>query len=418
MYYRCTSLWLVLVCAIAPMAARTHAAGPLTLAQAVQRSVDSSPAMAAETLGQDAAGARARREAMSPPWFLVADVENFAGSGSLSGMDSAETTLRLGRVIELGGKRAAREAMGEADLAHVHLQIELARLRIAAIATTRFIEVLADQQRVRLADQQVELAQRARAEVARWVEAARNPETDLHTAELDLADAELEREHAEHELASARVTLASTWGALSADFDTAAGSLTDLPEAPPLDALTKRLPETAAVRGLVLEAQATAARRELARANSSPDLTMNVGVRRLEAFEDHGLVLSLSMPLGSRSRAELSMTEADAQVAATGRRREASLADTHQALFQKYQELLHARGEHDALRGSMLPKAERALSLAQRGFDSGRFSFAALTQAQRTMHALRKRDVDAAVRYHTLLVEVELLTAIIPESAP
>jgi cobalt-zinc-cadmium efflux system outer membrane protein len=418
MYYRCTGRWLVFLCAIASMAARTPAAENLSLAQAVQRSMASSPALAAEALDLEAAGARARREALPTPWFIVADLENFAGSGSLSGMDSAESTLRLGRVIELGGKRAARESMGEAEVATVHHQTELARLRIAAIATTRFVEVVADQQRLKLAEQHVELAQRARSEVARWVEAARNPETDLHAAELELADAELEREHAEHELASARVTLASTWGALSADFDAAAGSLADLPEAPSLDALTKRLPETAAVRGLVLEAQASTARRELARANSSPDLTMNMGVRRLEAFEDHGLVLSLSMPLGSRSRADLSMTEGDARVAASGRRQEASLADAHQDLFQKYQELVHARTEHSALRESMLPKAERALSLAQRGFETGRFSFTALAQAQRTLHALRKRDVDAAVRYHTLLVEVEHLTAIIPESAP
>jgi cobalt-zinc-cadmium efflux system outer membrane protein len=168
----------------------------------------------------------------------------------------------------------------------------------------------------------------------------------------------------------------------------------------------------------LLEARTATARRELARANSAPDLTMNVGVRRLEAFEDHGLVLSLSMPLGSRPRAELAMSEADAQLAATGRRREAALADLHQVLFERYQELVHARTEHGALRQSMVPRAERAVNLAQRGFDSGRFSFAALAQTQNTLQALRRREVDTAVRYHTLLVEVDHLTAIIPESAP
>ncbi|HEU4778925.1 MAG TPA: TolC family protein [Steroidobacteraceae bacterium] len=418
MFYRYTSRWLVCLCVITLMNTRVPSAEFLTLSQAVQRSAAASPLLAAETHDVDAAEARARREALPPPWFVSAELENFAGSGALSGLDAAETTLRLGRVIELGGKRAARESLGEADVAHRQHQTAVARLRVAAIATARFIELVADQQRLRLAEQHVAQAQSARSEIARWVEAARNPETDLHAAELNLADAELEREHAEHELASARVTLASTWGALSADFDGAVGSLAELPEAPSLDELSKRLPEAAAQRSIMLDAQAGKARRELARANASPDLTMNVGVRRLEAFEDHGLVLSLSMPLGSRPRAALSMAEADAQLAATGQRRQATLADTHQALFEKYQELVHAQTEHGALRRSMLPKAEQALGLAQRGFDSGRFSFVTLTQAQNTLHALRRRDVDAAVRYHTLLVELEHLTAVIPEAAP
>ena len=418
MYYRCTSLWLVCLAAIALVPTRAGAAEPLTLAQAVQHAVSNSPDLAAETLEGDAAEARAQREGMAAPWFVSADIENFAGSGAFSGMDSAESTLRLGRVIELGGKRVARQDLGAADVARRHHATEVARLRIAALVTARFIEVVADQQRLQLAEQHVELARRARTEVERWVQAARNPETDLHAAELALTDAELEREHAEHELASARVTLASTWGALQPEFESVAGSLSGLPEAPPLEELAKRLPESAAQRAHLLEAQVSTARRSLASANARSDLMMNLGVRRLEAFEDHGMVLSVSMPLGSRSRASLSESEADAQLAATQHRRDASLADTWQALFEKYQELVHARTEEEALRLSMLPRSEQALALAQRGFDSGRFSFAALTQAQNTSLALRRRAIDASARYHTLLVEVENLVAIIPEPAP
>jgi cobalt-zinc-cadmium efflux system outer membrane protein len=417
MNYRGTSRWLACLFTIALMSARAGAAAPLTLAQAVQRAVANSPELAAETLDADAAEARARREGMPSPWFVSADLENFAGSDALAGTDAAETTLRLGRVIELGGKRTARQNLGAADVARHRHSSEAARLRVAALATTRFIEVVADQQRLQLAEQHVELARRARSEIARWVQEARNPETDLHAAELALTDAELEREHAEHELASARVTLASTWGALTPGFDSASGSLVDLPEAPPLEALAKRLPESVAQRGHLLDQQVAAGRRLLARADAVPDLTMNLGVRRLEAFEDHGMVLSMSMPLGSRSRASLSVSEADSQLAATQHRRDASLADTYQALFEKYQELVHARTEHGALRQSMLPKSEQALTLVKRGFDSGRFSFAALSQAQNTSLVLHRRAIDAAARYHTLLVEVERLTAVHPEPA-
>ena len=79
---------------------------------------------------------------------------------------------------------------------------------------------------------------------------------------------------------------------------------------------------------------------------------------------------------------------------------------------------MHARNEYEAVRTQMLPKADQALAFTRRGFEAGRFSFIALAQAQRTLFDLRKRSVDAAARYHTILVEVERLTAISSGSRP
>ena len=66
----------------------------------------------------------------------------------------------------------------------------------------------------------------------------------------------------------------------------------------------------------------------------------------------------------------------------------------------------------------MLPKAEQAVTFTRRGFEAGRFSFITLAQAQKTLFDLRARSVDTAARYHTLLVEVERLTAVAQESTP
>ena len=47
------------------------------------------------------------------------------------------------------------------------------------------------------------------------VAAARNPDSDLRSAEIALLDAELKREQALQALESARMSLAATWGAKS-----------------------------------------------------------------------------------------------------------------------------------------------------------------------------------------------------------
>ncbi len=395
-----------------------HAAEPLRLEEAVARALASHPTVVAESAQLQAVQARAQREGLPTPYVVGGDLENIGGTGALSGVHAAETTLRVSRVIELGGKRTARQALGGAEVAQQQHHANVARVEIASRTTTRFIEVAADQRRLADAIERVKLAERTRREVATWVAASRNPESDLRAAEIAVAEAELEREHAEHELASARVTLAASWGALTPDFERVTGDLDTLPPVESFDALAARLPMGIEQRTATLEAETIAARRRTAVASAKPDLNVSLGVRRLEGLDEQGLVMSVSVPLGSRPRAAFSISEADAQLAALEARRDAQRIEQHQALFETYQELNHARTEFEMLRTRMLPKAEQALAFTRRGFDAGRFSFYQVAQAQNTLFSLRARAVEAAARYHTLLVEVERLTAAAPESAP
>lgn len=395
-----------------------RAAEPLRLEQAVARSLASSPSLAAESADLRAVQLRAEREGLATPYVASGDLENVAGTGAMSGVRAAESTLRLGRVIELGGKRAARQTLGDAEVARQRNIAEAARIDIASRTAARFIEVLADQERLALAREQTGLAGRTRDEVAAWVAAARNPEPDLRAAEIAVAEAELALEHAEHELDSARMTLAASWGSFEADFASVTGNLHELPGLESFDTLAARLPMAPAQRLASLEGEAIGARRRVAETSARPDINLSLGVRRFEALDQHALVMSVSMPLGSKPRARLAMAEADAQLAAVESRRAGQHAEAHQALFEKYQELVHARTEYEALHARMLPKAEQALAFTRRGFAAGRFSFVALAQAQRTLSELRLRSIGTAARYHLFLAEIERLTTLSAEATP
>ena len=403
-------------CGIVPLSGR--AADPLRLENAIARALASNPTIAAEQAQLQAVQAKAQREALPTPYTVGGELDNIVGTGALSGFTSAETTLRIGRVLELGGKRLARQALGAAEVSQQQNQADAARIQIASRTAARFIEVVAGQRRLAYAQERVTQAERTRREVAAWVAAARNPESDLRAAEIAVAEAELDRQHAEHELLSARMTLASSWGSFEPDFETAVGAFDALPAIEPFERLVARLATTPEQRANLLEAETIAARRRVAQAAAKPDLNVSLGVRRLEALDDQGLVLSVSMPLGSRVRSAYSVTEADAQLAALHLRRDAQRFERHQELFERYQELNHARVEAETLRASMIPKAEQALAFTRRGFEAGRFSFVALAQSQKTLFELRERSTEAAARYHTMLVEVERLTAVAQDTAP
>lgn len=395
-----------------------HAAESLRLEEAVARTLDANPTLTAETAQFRAVQARAEREGLPTPYVIGGEFENAAGTGTLGGVDAAETTLRISRVIELGGKRAARQALGRAEVNQQQHQIDTARIDLASRTATRFIEVLVRQQQVEYAAERVKQAERTRREVAGWVSAARNPDSDLRAAEIALAESELARETADHELNSARLTLAASWGALTPDFGEVAGDLQSLPAVEPFETLAARLPQTPVQHAARLQAETIEARRRVAEASAKPDIDLSLGVRRLEAYGDQGLVMSVSVPLGSRKRAGYSIAQADAELAAAEARREADRLERHQSLFERYQELNHARHELEVLQASMLPKAEAALATTRRGFEAGRFSFILLAQAQRTLFELRERAIEAAARYHLLLVEVERLTATIEDTLP
>lgn len=403
-------------CGAVPLCGR--AAEPLRLEDAVGRALASHPSLAAEAAELRAVQARADREGLPTAYTIGGEFENVAGNGSLGGVDSAESTLRIGRVLELGGKRAARQALGAAEIDRQRNRIEATRLQIASQTAARFIEVVADQRRLSHAQERVKQAERTRREVASWVAAARNPESDLRAAEIAVAEAELAREHAEHELLSARMTLAASWGAFEPDFRDASGDFDTLPAAESFETLSARLPMTAEQRVSVFEARIIEARRRVAEASAKPDLTVSLGVRRLEASDDQGLVMSVQVPLGNHRRSAFSVAEADADLAALDARRNAQRIERHQELFERYQELAHARLEAETLRKTMIPKAEQALAFTRRGFEAGNFTFVMLAQAQNTLFDLRERSVEAAARYHSLLVEVERLTAGAQDATP
>lgn len=395
-----------------------NAAEPLQLEAAVARAMASHPSLAAEAATLDAVEARAEQAALPTPYTAGVDVENVAGTGALSGSRLAETTLRIGRVIELGGKREARRALGAASVDVQHNTAAATRIGIATRTTSRFIEVLADQQRLEYAGERVQQAERTRREVAAWVNTARNPESDLRAAEIALAEAELQREHAEHELAAARLTLAASWGAATADFDSVTGDLAALPAIETFETLAAKLPRSPAQRAGMFEAEEAKARRRVATTEAKPDVNLSLGVRRLAVYNDYGLVLSASIPLGTRARARPAVAAANADLAAAELRQQARSIEARQTLFETYQELTHARVEHAALRDTLLPKAAQALDFVRRGFKAGRSSFLELAQAQKTLFELRARSVEAATRYHLLLVEVDRLTAPAMETLP
>jgi cobalt-zinc-cadmium efflux system outer membrane protein len=122
-----------------------------------------------------------------------------------------------------------------------------------------------------------------------------------------------------------------------------------------------------------------------------------------------GLLLSVSIPFGSNSRARPEVAEADLLLAQTPLATDAQRRDLRALLFRLHQDLLFARTSFVRLREMIIPEAEKAVALYQEAFAVGSSTLLEVADAQDRLLVLQGEALDAARNYHATLAEIEYL---------
>lgn len=402
---------MLAACVTACWSALTLAApGTLSLREAIALSAARNPQLEALRSEADALREQAQLQGLSPSPHIELQLENFAGTGELSGTDALESTLQFSKVIELGGKAQARRHVGDRELEKLEADQRVRRVDALAEVAARFVHVLADQERLQATQRAVTLAEAASLAAQARVEAGAASPAQASRAQIAVARARIEAEHAEHELRSSRVALATQWGDTDPAFGQVDGDLFGLVAPEPLERYVQRIENNPGILAFASEQRLIEARTRLARSQSRPSVNVNVGVRRLEAFDDAALVAGFAVPLGTSKRARGELRAVEAERAALGLREQAHRLELHSTLFGVYQELLHARTEAQALRDDIGPQARGMLATTEAGYRAGRFSFLELADAQRQLLDIELDAIDAAEAFHTLLIDLERIT--------
>ncbi len=385
---------------------------PLTLEQALERAIAGNPALRGSEYLLQASRARESGAAQSPPFAFAAELEDFAGNGSLTGVDALQTTLRLSSVLELGGRRDARIAFAESETDVAALEQRAQRLDVLADVAARFTDVAAMQEVLSIVEEAARLAAQTVAQVRERIRIGAAPDYELWRAEIQVSRAAIEREHAKHGLASARVRLAATWGATEPEFERVSAELFELPDTMSFEQLKQQVDGSPAMQRMLSRGRLAAARLRLAESTASPEISWSGGVRHIESLGDTALVASFSVPFGARRRAEPAIREAEALRSSTTLEIETARVAAKATLFELYQELLHARTEMEALRTTVRPKSEGVLRSTERSFTLGRTTFLELANAQQQLLEVGAETVAAAAKYHGLLIQIERLTGV------
>jgi cobalt-zinc-cadmium efflux system outer membrane protein len=161
---------------------------------------------------------------------------------------------------------------------------------------------------------------------------------------------------------------------------------------------------------IVDERRIREARLRLARSNAVPDLDWRLGVRWLQEGRDAALVGGVSLPLGSRARAQPEIRVAEAELAALELEREARDVALYATLAEAHGRYRVARLEVERTREDILPRLARAERAAERAYRAGATSYLEWAQLQAEITEARRRQLDAALEAQRALIELQRLT--------
>lgn len=379
-------------------------AGTLTLRQALALALMRNPELRAFSWEVRAQEAVTLQAGLLPNPQAGADIENIGGSGS-----GDELTLRLGQLIELGGKRSARIQAASLTRDLAGWDYETKRIDVFTAVSQLFTEVLSAQRGLALTEETVRLAEQIAITVSERVRAGKVSPIEETRANVALSAARIELERAKRVLEGSRKRLAATWGGLVPVFEKAEGNLDSAPPIPSFEELAGRLSKNPELARWATEISQRRAIVHLERSQAVPDLFINGGYRRFRETGDNTFVVGITVPFPIFNRNQGRIQEARHRLARAEEERRTAEVRVNTALAEAYRDLSASHAEVGALKENVLPGAESAFEAVSEGYRLGKFGILDVLDAQRTLFGARAQYLRALINYHQAAAEVERL---------
>jgi len=413
LFFRCkyTCLWLAfLLCSTTTPAIAESAESTLTLKKALASTLAQNPQLYQYRFTAEALSAKRQTSALRPALALELEVENFAGSGVNEGFDVAETTLALSSVIELGGKRQARTRYADARLNQADWEQQAGTLDTLGKLTEVYIQGLATQANLRLAEESLALSQSILKTVKTRSARGATAEAEVMRAQAALTRAEIRLAALQQQLKRQKVLLARFWGETTPDFQSITGNLFDFGPTQNFDQLYTRIQSSPALQVLASEARIRDAEVTLARASGRSDLSWRAGIKRFEETGDSAFTAGISIPLFAGKRSSGDVKAALANRHAVDYAHQDLLLVLHARLFEAWSLRKQSIAAANLTQNVAIPALEKALKLTNEGFENGRYRYLDLIAAHEELLASKQALIDAATTALTSQALIEQLT--------
>lgn len=402
-YFVIAVLWGALLFPLAAIA------DGLTLRGALQKALQGNPELQQYPYKQRMAEAEKLQASLKPNPVIDLELENIIGSGRNTGVENLEATLSFSQLIELGGKREQRIGFASAKQRQLEAEFTYAKIEVLAETASRFYRLAQLQQLARWNQQQQQRLEDALKVAKARVKSGAVPPSEIIRVELQQKNTETNLGEISGQLDEARTRLSGMW-ASPPDFAAVHGTFAStliLPSSAKTDVAVNQAPEFLRIldseRLLAAKAQALSSA-------ATADLTLGVGVRYNNEFDDTGLVLRASMPLQlsnpNAGAIQSNHTERNMLVALQRivRERLRVRARAILARLQTHQQYLHS------IQGSLLPLARQLEVETQAGYARGIHTLLQLLDAQNELAQLEYEQINRRYAIYQGILELERLT--------
>ena len=387
-------LFAIYIAVSTPVYAVDYLEKSLSMQEAISRSLSLHPELASIGYRIKSAEGDIKYAAVGQKPELSLAVEDALGTGDYSGLDNAQSTLSIGWILDEGlsgsrvGKYQVRKTL-------IEIERDIKRFDIAAQTAHQFSTVLALQENLSIAKRAQQHTKVILFDIVKRVKAGKAPVADQLRAEVDQERRELEVEDITHELLSAKKILVSKWGETDIDFISAVGSLDTSRALVDFAELEKSIKTTPKMRYFLTQQRLVDSEIILAKEEAKNRLRFDAGIRRYEREEDYSLTFGVSLPIGkpSRNQGKISALTAD-------------------KIFVLYEELKHGHHIIESIENKIMPRLERALKETQKAYQIGKYSYQEWSVVQQEVLDTQLALVDARLKAHNNMVELERLTGL------
>ena len=406
-YILLLALALAAITPLPAYAGQTAGKPPLTLAAALARAEQANPDIAAAVHEVSAQQALWQQAAARPNPELAINVEDTQKANRSS-------SLQINQLIEMGGKRAARVAVGQQSHTAARLELAARRADVLAQVELHFHELWQAQEKQNLVNSSLELAVAVTTATSRRVALGKLSPMEISKARISESGLRMELAQARAEVQNARQKLAALWGSdsLENDFsDLPASPAPGLPSLPSMAELQARLQQSPAWLRSRLEVDKRLAMTQVERAKQAPDLSIGLGIKRDEQLGRNQAIFALTVALPFFDKNQGNLQEALSRRDKASDEWQATSKRLQTELQLAWQQLEAASEELALIRAEILPAAQTAYEGSLKGFEFGKFSFLDVQDAQRTLYQARAQHLRTQAETYRLNVEIRRLTA-------
>ena len=386
---------------LAPVAAAPQTPAPLSsvsLQSALDRALLANPTITAARLKRavDLAGVGVARERPNPDVTFEAakDAPKKAFGGSLP--------------IELGGKRQRRIDVAQAGVAAAEADLDRVIAEVQNDVRRAYFQAVAADRAAALADDTRQLAVRARDAAKARADAGDVAQADVAQTELALAAADDELIGARGEAAATHAELNTLLGQPAETALILTDDLLSGPAPTAEAAIAQATRANTAIVAIDRRIDEQTARRDLARALQTPDLTAGGGVT-WDAQPDFAvgwrLNVGVTLPLFATHRAGVQVE--DAELTRLRAERDALVATVSGGVVAALARVQAARDRMTHFQNTTLPQIAAVERYAQDSYAAGQTPLAALLQALQQTRDSRRAGLQVSLDYQLALADLE-----------